>query len=431
MAVLARYWPVLLFLDATSLCLGGPTIINIALPTHDIVYDPVSDRIFASVPSRAGTLRGNSITPINPHTGAVGTSVFATSEPNKLALTDDGSRLYVASDSTNSVTPFSLSTMSPGMPFPIGDVDHRIEDMESVPGNSAALAVTTKRLDSQPRGVGVSVFVDGTKLPRVAAGIANVIEFGTTADILYGHNNETTTDFFSLSIDLTPSGGAQVITHTTRLVGMPYGQDIEFGSGRIYFTGGQIVDVNGPVPVGSFEASGPVEPVSSTGRTYFVDQNKLKSFSQATFVPLGDLTIPEFAGTAQDLIALGGSAVALTTTSDQLFIIRLPGDHDASGVVTAADYELWKANYGSTTNLVADANHDQIVDAADYVLWRENLGQSLVGSAGGASSTQLSVPEPAPAMMLCVVIASLAVVGNLRRRHCGFDRNSLHRISKV
>jgi hypothetical protein len=162
-----------------------------------------------------------------------------------------------------------------------------------------------------------------------------------------------------------------------------------------------------------------------------VDQNKLKSFSQATFVPLGEMTIPEFAGTAQDLIALGGSALALTTTSDQLFIIRLPGDYDASGVVTAADYELWKASYGSTTNLAADANHDQIVDAADYVLWRDNLGQTLVGIASGNSSTPLAVPEPAPGMLLCVAIASLSAISNLRRRHFGFERNSLRKISSV
>ena len=53
--------------------------------------------------------------------------MFVASEPNNLALADDGSRVYVASNTTNFVTPFSLSTMTPGTPFPIGDPHHRVD----------------------------------------------------------------------------------------------------------------------------------------------------------------------------------------------------------------------------------------------------------------------------------------------------------------
>lgn len=62
-------------------------IIEVNLRTNDIVYDPASDTIYASVPSSVGLPRGNSITPIDPHSGAIGTSVFIGSEPNLLAET--------------------------------------------------------------------------------------------------------------------------------------------------------------------------------------------------------------------------------------------------------------------------------------------------------------------------------------------------------
>jgi DNA-binding beta-propeller fold protein YncE len=120
---MATFTPSLAYIaifSAGSLCQAALTVTEVAVPINDIVYDPVSDRILASLPSRAGAQRGNTITPIDPYTGALGTSVFVASEPNVLALADDGSRLYVASNSTNTITPFSLSTMTPGVPFPIG-----------------------------------------------------------------------------------------------------------------------------------------------------------------------------------------------------------------------------------------------------------------------------------------------------------------------
>jgi DNA-binding beta-propeller fold protein YncE len=402
---------VVLVLGAGSACLGAPTVIRVILPTNDTVYDPSSDRIFASVPGRAGVQRGSTITPIDPYTGEFGTSVFVTSEPNKLALTDDGARIYVASDSTNTVTPFSLETMSPGLPFPIGEENKRVEDMESVPGNPNALVVSRQR--DSVNNEGLAVFVDGEMLPRTTTNYANEIEFGAAPGILYGLNNQTSSfDFITYSVDVSPGGGVVAGFNETELV-EEYDLGMEFDNGRMYFTNGQVADVIVPAPVGSFTASGPVEPVSSSGRTYFVVGNKLKSFSQSRFVPLGEMTIPEFTGAAKNLISLGGSALALTTTTDQVFIIRLPGDYDANGVVSAADYDIWKANYGSTTNLVADANQDNIVDAADYVVWRKNLGQTLVGTEGGVSSSNVAAPEPAP--LLTLVLGAAASL-RMRRR---------------
>src|SRR4051794_4884183 len=79
-----------------------------------------------------------------------------------------------------------------------------------------------------------------------------------------------------------------------------------------------------------------------------------------------------------------------------------PGDFNHDGHVDIADYAVWRATYGSASNLAADANGNSVVDAADYVIWRQNSG-----TAGNASAS-FGVPEPC-CLVLCVLFVALFV----------------------
>jgi cyclophilin family peptidyl-prolyl cis-trans isomerase len=85
------------------------------------------------------------------------------------------------------------------------------------------------------------------------------------------------------------------------------------------------------------------------------------------------------------------------------------GDYNRDGTVNAADYSVWKADFGSTTKAEADGNGDGVVNAADYTVWRNTFGQSSVPGAGlGGGLGGLAggaVPEPASAL-LCGVAAT-------------------------
>ncbi|HEX8354737.1 MAG TPA: hypothetical protein VF611_17655, partial [Pyrinomonadaceae bacterium] len=54
---------------------------QLLLPAKDLAVDPVTQTIFASLSSSAGS-SGNSLAPVDPVAGAVGTPVFVGSEPS-------------------------------------------------------------------------------------------------------------------------------------------------------------------------------------------------------------------------------------------------------------------------------------------------------------------------------------------------------------
>jgi hypothetical protein len=94
----------------------------------------------------------------------------------------------------------------------------------------------------------------------------------------------------------------------------------------------------------------------------------------------------------------------------------LPGDFDRDGMVAAADYAKWKADFGNavaTPGTGADGNRDGLIDAADYTVWRDAMV-----SGGSAALNGLSVPEPASAGSLVVALAALISRLAIRRPLC-------------
>jgi hypothetical protein len=95
-----------------------------------------------------------------------------------------------------------------------------------------------------------------------------------------------------------------------------------------------------------------------------------------------------------------------TSPGPQLLVslsaFALPGDYDHNGTVTASDHDVWRLNFGSTTNPDADGNQDGVVDTRDYIVWRNNFGNSLPGTPAGSAFT--AVPEPTTMVLALIGI---------------------------
>src|ERR1044072_1308856 len=98
----------------------GPFVRVLNLPVNDITYDKVSKKIFASIPSRAGAA-GNSVTEIDPVTGTFGVSTFVGSEPNKIAISNDGQTVYVGLDGSASVRRMDVASHTATVQFRLGN----------------------------------------------------------------------------------------------------------------------------------------------------------------------------------------------------------------------------------------------------------------------------------------------------------------------
>ena len=79
-----------------------------------------------------------------------------------------------------------------------------------------------------------------------------------------------------------------------------------------------------------------------------------------------------------------------------------PGDFNEDGQVDAVDYGVWREELDAGTKT-----------SADYLIWRENYGQGQA-SSGAATAGAASVPEPASAGLLLLVLGLWS--GLIRRR---------------
>lgn len=333
---------------------GTPVVTRLMLPTSDLVFDPLSNRLYASVPSGAGTF-GNRVVALDPASGGVVASAFVGSEPGKLAVSADGQYLYVALDGAAAVRRVALPSLTPGLQFALGSTASNgplfVEDLEVSPDDAGVLAVSRRNVGFSQRHEGVAIYDDGVKLPDETSrfGISNVIEFGSSASRLYGYNSEIS-EFGFRRMTVGPSGVSSV--DATRGL-IPNPGDIEFDAGRIYATTGRVIDPEGLSVLGTFPfpSAGPVEPDTAHGRVFELSGATLGEYDPSTFTLRQSYPVAGISGTPASLVGIGGSDLAFRTSADQVFLVHfrdaadttpptlsLPGDLavDATGSAGAA-----------------------------------------------------------------------------------------------
>jgi hypothetical protein len=292
-----------------------PTFVRrINQPANNLVFSEATQSLYASVPASAGA-NGNSITKINPVTAAVGPSVFIGSEPNRMAISNDGQTIWAHLNGANAARRFDVLTETPGLQFTTSALAPT--DMDVVPGSPGSLA-----LSNGGSGLGVSIYDDGVKRPNTADINPGVgpIEFGASASVLYGYNNGSSA--FDLVKYLVDSSGVTISTVTQNLYTQG-GTAMKFVNGVLYTGGGQVVDPEAKTWLGKFQFGAPqIMAVDAANHRVFYAAPAggftggvtIRAFDSNTFLPVGTITVPNILNTPVNLVRWGVNGLAFNAS---------------------------------------------------------------------------------------------------------------------
>ncbi|MCA1566811.1 MAG: hypothetical protein LC803_14435 [Acidobacteria bacterium] len=349
-----------------------PTVVNkVNLPANDLAIDATTETLYASVPSTAGGTAGNSITSVNPKTGAIGASTFVGSEPGKLAISDDGQVLYVNLEGAKAVRRFDTATRTPGVQFGVGA--DKPADMEVVPGSPQSLVVARGSASGFNSGA-VAVYDNGVQRPNTSSGgvfFIGSIEFGASPSTLYGYNNSSGAELVKFELD---ASGVKSISTMNNLLTGGGGGGIEFAGGRLYSGGGRVVDPEAKTLLGRFNSGGTAFLVDQTlGRAFYLSSGSsgtgtsvvLTAYDINTFLPLGSVTLPGVLGTPTGLVRWGTNGLAFTTlpnifnspgSTSQIYLVRSALVSNAEAIpsmlqFSAANYNAFEGTGGNNVTV--------------------------------------------------------------------------------
>ncbi len=341
------------------------------LNAHDLVYDPFSQRIYASV-SSSDLNHGNSIAIIDPVAGVIEDSVFIGSDPRKLAIANDGEYIYAGLYGAGSVSRFHIPSLTVDKTFSLGTGSYGttyVEDIEVQPGNSNVIAVSRYRKGISPRHDGVAIYDNGIKRPQQTNDHtgSNVIEFSDSPNILYGYCNETTG--FRVYTNIVNEYGVSIGSSHKGLIS-GFGVDIEYDNGYLYTTTGRIINTQIMQLVGQFSASGKIEPDSTVRRTFFVNGSTISAYNQKTFLKENQYTVSGTSGSPRNLIRWGINGLAYSTSGKQVVIVQtdiVPEPPALSSLVIEGPSHL--PGYKGEYKLIATFDDGVVLDVTQKSRW--------------------------------------------------------------
>jgi hypothetical protein len=125
---------------------------EVSLDTNHLTFDPFTRKIYATVPSTAMQVTGNSVVALDPTTGSLGTPLAVGSEPDAVAESGDGQFLYVGLDGAKALTRVDLTSMTEGVVYPLSVpgffsgtlVPVTPRELAVLPGNDNTVAIDTQ-----------------------------------------------------------------------------------------------------------------------------------------------------------------------------------------------------------------------------------------------------------------------------------------------
>jgi hypothetical protein len=319
-----------------GLC-GGCTLHELDVPGFHMRYDQAHARLY-SVLTYSATHDPNTLFSVDVPGETVLAKVPIPSSPRQMALSDDGTTLWLGFDSSSTISKFDVSSTPPVSvavdPLPPGGIVG-LYDLAPLTGTSTSIAADV--------GGTVAVLDDGVARPTVAnAGTLSISELvaGPTG-FLFGYDGVSSASTFA-SYAISTSG----VTRLSAQQGLAntFSARIHDYLGRVYVDSGEVIDVSdptNPVRAGKFDFSGLVAPLSPTRMLMLtsgtvLDYLQVLILDSGTFTPVASLPFDSGidGGTINagysDLVYLGDDGIAflgpsnLGVTGQVLYIFRSP-----------------------------------------------------------------------------------------------------------
>lgn len=304
-----------------------PIVIN--LPTRGISYSSVDDTLYVSVANASAT-NPNTLTPINPYTGILGSAIPVGFEPNAVVVSNDGTTMHVVFGGDRGVQPFDVPTHTLGTAFTIAG-GPQVKQIHSIPGRPNAVLIATAMPGFSPPATGTFVWENGIQLPdHVGSGLGTGGPDTVAVDLLngtrgYGYQN-TVSSYTNWSMTIGPNGvfADNGPTLQNILTG-GFGQ-IELLGNRLFTAGGGVYSLTPALQVGSFQGGGNFLVDPELGRLFSVTTSgstqTVRAYSLATMQIVGTETLTGISGDTRDLTRFGSNGLAFRTANDRLVIMQ-------------------------------------------------------------------------------------------------------------
>ena len=273
---------------------------TLAIQSNKILYDNVTEKIYAAVPSTNGST-GNSLAVINPKTISVEKTIFAGSEPSVLAISDNSQYIYVGFRGSNSIRKFDVASQTFGTPFTTGtSVSYGPlypGDIKVMPGNPNTIAVSRKQFNTSATFKGVAIYDNGVMRPTTSFNpesftydSADVIEF-ETPEYLIGLTTGSS-DAKIRRIKVTSAGATDMNQNVS--VSFSYPNNFKLSGVNVILDNGQVFDYKNGFLLGSYsgvKGQFSIDPVSrlityAAGDYYNSSSTAIKRFNMDTFLPV-------------------------------------------------------------------------------------------------------------------------------------------------
>jgi hypothetical protein len=234
---------------------------NVNVAAADLGWDSVHNLVIASTLSSSAT-NPNSIVAINPAQGTITTAVALPSQPAGIAVTADGSYVYVTLPVTGQVERFKLPALTPDITFGLGNDSggnfYNSMFVAAAPGLPHTVAITRHASSDTPYGAtgGVAVYDDGVARPNIAvpSGYYNSYDtllWGSDATTLYATNTViSTADVDTFAVN---ASGVTLLSDRTSILG-EFVRNLAFDptTGRLVDGYGNVVNATTGASAGQF-----------------------------------------------------------------------------------------------------------------------------------------------------------------------------------